>query len=381
MKKIILGILLLLIVSQFIGCGNKKEIEQAKAKYELAETNGNLEEMFLALKELSRLKYKKEETEKSLIEVKEYLTLYNEIKTLHSEHNHEELVKKADKFLKKYPNNSEVKKYFIESGQIFAYLEIAKKYLEDSFSLNEKNEKNLIMVSVENDKGGKTEEVDFEKIYFNLDKANKYFGEAKKLDPYFKKAISLEKMVSDFNYTFDILLIDSIETSIMINEYFIESAFITNYNGMVEWLKSDYLSPQSYWRLMESANIEFKNIIDESISKIDKKMNQLNFKKENDTLLERKKLLKERYVNLNSFSDEVFNPKGSMIDYKNDVNNCLRKIKEIDSKVSISKINKNELEEKVVGFSKILSEFSIYEREEETKPVIDENKDKFSIEI
>jgi len=49
----VLGVLAIcIIMTVCLGCGNSKEIKEAKSKYELSQANADLDGMFLALKQL-----------------------------------------------------------------------------------------------------------------------------------------------------------------------------------------------------------------------------------------------------------------------------------------------------------------------------------------
>lgn len=103
------------------GASSQREINSARAEYELAQKNGDLNAAFLALRRLVDLDKGNSQAQADLKKVESAIAALNEIKSLALKKDGEAVMRKAEVFLRDYPNNLEVQ----------ALIASAKKDLDD----------------------------------------------------------------------------------------------------------------------------------------------------------------------------------------------------------------------------------------------------------
>ena len=132
--KILSVLALCAIITICLGCGNSKEIKEAKSKYELSQANADLDGMFLALKQLIDFGEDVDNNKKLLSEVSSAIKARQNMELAISNHDHELAIISAATLLKVVPNHVKATKTLLESGQIYSRLEKALKLVNEAIS-------------------------------------------------------------------------------------------------------------------------------------------------------------------------------------------------------------------------------------------------------
>jgi hypothetical protein len=90
------------------GASSQREINSARAEYELAQKNGDMNAAFLALRRLVDLNKGDSQAQADLKKIESAIVALNEIKSLALKKDGEAVMLKAEAFLRDYPNNLEV---------------------------------------------------------------------------------------------------------------------------------------------------------------------------------------------------------------------------------------------------------------------------------
>jgi hypothetical protein len=375
MKKIFICCVLSFFLISQTGCGNKKEIQNARVKLELARKKIDLDQMYLVLKELKNLGDQEQDIDVELKKVEKAIPLLEKIKLNKSDHQHEEVVKAANNFLEYYPDHIEARKALKESGLIFTYLQQSINLLNGCFEYDNKTqEARLISTSTES----KEVRIDYAKILNNIDKAEQYVKESKKLDPFFERALSLEKTICDTKNTIGIRLSDVvvITCATTIDDYM--RLFSTVSRGLEASIESRYSSPQEYWKkaspILEKGRENDKPLLEE----LNQLSAYLDYFKES-TISNSTMTVKEINIKLNTLVDAVVYPKGNVTDYRNSVRTIEAKIDELIAKYKSSSQNTEAASENIKGFGKALHDYQLFKTPEETKNILGKHKDLITI--
>ena len=117
MKKTINTFIICSAIAVFsTGCGPSKEAIEAKAQYDLAERNGDLDSMYLAASKLVSYEFETETYKRKLIGINQGIDLTKEIEKHLSENKYNSALKKIEVLKDKFPNSS--KTILLESRAI-----------------------------------------------------------------------------------------------------------------------------------------------------------------------------------------------------------------------------------------------------------------------
>ena len=344
-------------------------IAGAKAKLELATQRSDLDGMFLALKELQALDQDSPGIGKQLANVEAGLPLLQKIRVYQADHNHEEVVKAAGRFLELFPEHPDARKALKESGLIFAYLQDALSSFDACFA---DTGKQIQLVQFKDEEFG--EMPDFEKIFYNLDKAEKSLAEAKRLDAQFLPALSLEKLITDTK--------DSIgyDVSIVLLQFDQKSAdsFSRMFNLfdsiMQSSLESSGSSPSDVWSksiapIVEEFESKFRGLY----GKANDLSTYLNSFKSDDTS-DFIQMVKAYHTKTMQLKNSVTHPTGNMLGYRADVSARRSALRDLGTKMETSIPNTHALIENIMGFATIGLKYELFKTPSETKPVLDKYK-------
>jgi hypothetical protein len=415
MKKIFICCVISFFLISQSSCGNKKEIQNARAKLELAKKKIDLDQMYLVLTELKNLGDTDQKIADELKKVEEGIPLLEKIKLNKSDHQHEEIVKAANKFLEYYPDHIEARKALKESGLIFYYLQesinllnrnfeyeiktidysdynevrqalrksgLIFVYLHDSINLlnfeYESNNPKAHLIKTSPDEKENKIKIDYSKIIHNINKAEQYIIEAKKLDPYFDKALSIEKSIHDTKNTIGILLSDDVVTwaEIKINSYLEFFSIVSD--GFESVIKSRYSSISVYWNGMSPMLQDFKKTDTPLLDELNKLSSYLDYYKESE-ISSLAMTVKEINITLNTLIEAVVYPKGSVVDYRKDVRTIESKIDDLIAKYRASSPNSDATAENIKGFAKTLHDYQLFITPEETKNILEQRKNMIQI--
>lgn len=237
-------------------------IAGAKAKLELSTQKSDLDAMFLALKELQALGNNSPKISEQLTRVQTAIPLLQKIRLFQSEHNHEEVVKAAGKFLEYFPDHPEARRALKESGLIFAYLQEGLNSLSSCFEQDNLDKTQLVQKKTNEGK----DENDFSRIFFQLSKAEKLVTEAKKLDPQFERALEVDRVISDTKNTIGYLVSYSLITMDGVIATGYAGLFDAVYSLMQASLDLKYSSPSDAWKkaapLLTKLEMDQKELFD-----------------------------------------------------------------------------------------------------------------------
>jgi len=359
------------VVILLFGCSqNREKIENAKNRLELARTKNDLDQMYLILKELSVLQKNDQQTIEELRKVEIALPLLERIKVSKGDHNHEDVVSASYELLKIFPQHVEARRALKESGLIFSHLQESISLFNECISYDdEKQQASLIQTT--SDLGDK--KVDYSKIVNKLALASDKINNALILDPYFDKAISLNKVVSAFRNTIGMSIANSvyIKSDALINKYvgtyehvYMFMTILINVHGSSSeaWAtEAPFINKERHG---DSANIAELNELSSYL---------LSFK---DTYISQlATTANDINVNACTLVDAVTNPKGSMIDYKNDVSALSTKAQELSSRFKSSCPNPDMVNSSIHGFAESIKNYELFHKPEETKKILQQSKE------
>jgi DNA-directed RNA polymerase subunit RPC12/RpoP len=343
-------------------------VAAARAKLELATQKSDLDSMFLALKELQALGEDSTEIADRLARVQAAIPLLQKVRVHQSDHDHEEVVKAAGALLEYFPEHAEARRALKESGLIFAFLQEAIYALDGCFEKAPEGKPQLISKR-ENEK----HETDYDKVFYNLDKAERAAEEAKKRDPLFPKAIGIQKLVSDTKDTLAIRLCwlmistsaDSADREIKFYD--------TLYRGLEDSLYSRYSTPQDFWRSV-SGNVRRYREAEAEVHKEISKISALLAGYKSGVALEYVQTSRDIALKSAALLSAVTEPMGNMNDYKASVNRIYEDLTGLFQKYKASAPNPNSVVESLVGAATAVSTYQLFRTPDETQPILDKHK-------
>lgn len=361
------------VVLILFGCSqNREKIENAKNRLELARTKNDFDQMYLVLKELSSLQKDDPATADELKKVEAALPLLEQIKINKADHNHEAVVHVSSELLKIFPQHAEARRALRESGLIFSYLQKSLNLFNECLSYDTEKQQACLIQTTSDSNSKKT---DFAKIVNNLNVASNAINDALKLDPYFDKAVTLQKTLAEFRNTIGI--------SIAYNLYFTsqmmtnanESIFDIIYDGMTKSIK--YSSPSEFWKKIHPIVQKNEQDFNKTITELNEMSSFLISYKDSD-ISQLTTIAIEININASNLVKAVANPRGSMIDYKNDVSTLIIKNQELLSRFKSSCPNPEMVNTNVHGFGETLNKYELFRKPGETMNILQQNKELLS---
>jgi len=355
-----------LLIAGVFGCeSNKKEIEMANAKLDLARQKGDLDQMYLALRELKTLGEDSEEILQELSKAEKGLEIIQQLRLYKSEHEHENVVISAGEFLEIFPDHPEARRALKESGLIFSYLKTAKLALQSCF--HQKNEDQPQLIEVQTDS---TSSIDFSTIFYNIEKAEKAINEAKKLDLQFEHVLAMEKMITDTKNTLLLVIsLSIVQTAAVQADDFIH-IFNMVYHVMSLRVEYSLESPSETWNEVEPLVKGVKEASQFALDDMNKKSSYLTTYESGEAL---EFILTAREINIQTSEliDAITSPTGSMIDYKKDVESKIRKTRELIKRFSSSVPDEKKIWSNMFGFYLVVNDYQLFEKPDAVVPLLE----------
>ncbi|MGA3114323.1 MAG: hypothetical protein ABSF90_07815 [Syntrophobacteraceae bacterium] len=355
----------------FFGCSqNREKIENAKNRLELARTKNDLDQMYLILKELSVLQKNDEQTIEELRKVEIALPLLERIKVSKGDHNHEDVVSASYELLKIFPQHAEARRALKESGLIFSHLQESISLFNECITYDDEQQR-ASLIQTTSELGEK--KADYSKIVNKLALASDNISNALKLDPYFDKAISLNEVVVAFRNTIGISIANSvyIKSDVIINKY------LAIYDGVYHFMTiiiNINGSAAEAWATEEPYVNRNRQEDRTYIAELNELSSYLLSFKETD-ISQLATIATDINVNACTLVDAVTNPKGSMIDYKNNVSAFSTKAQELSSRFKSSCPNPEMINSSVHGFAESIKNYELFHKPEETKKILQQSKE------
>ncbi len=353
-----------------IGCNPQgKEIDNTKARLDLARQNNNLNQMYLSLTQLKNLGKKSKEIENELSKVESGIEILNNLTLYKSSHDHENAVKSAAQLLALFPYHPEANKTLNESGLILSYLESTKENINSCFKKSVENKFELIPPERMN---GYNIKVNYRKILFNLGKAEKSLKEAKKLDPRVEQILEFEKIIRELKKNLILNLTNNIlKRSIAVTDY-MNSFYNIIYSGMSDeedknWASSDFLKKAApYIREVNKTVVPIineMNILSSYLS---------NYSKEGETTF--LKFVNQLNMKTSKYVSSITNPQSSIMDYKKKNDYQSRDIKSLITKINASLPESSKISKNIETFGATISHYRLFNSPKDTENILEKYK-------
>ena len=340
---------------------NNPAIIEANAEYALAKQKSDLDAMFLSLSKLRAMDALSEEQDSEFDKVSKGLPLIEKIRRAASGHDHETVVVNSADFLQIYPDNAEVRKFLVESSNIFNELELVLKKLQSAFPEGKIRKK-------VNDEG--TEETDLVGMANLIIDANVHALRANELDPNFTKTKEIAEKLKGTRRAISFLLAASIYNNTKQALVMADKMARLVYNAIVE-VKNVYpagFNLQKQWNSYSSNVSEGKKQIEIMLSSSDKTLLILRDISDSDVLYNSIKKLTDDSIDM---VDLLLDPTGGNLnDWSKDIDKALIVFKKADKEINSSMPNNERLISDFVDMAILWSEWKLYSNSEVANGIV-----------
>lgn len=345
----------LLFVLVFIGCSDSKSTNpaliEASAEYKLAKQKSDLDAIFLSLTKLESHGKLTNEQSQEYSKVKKAMTLLEDTRRFHSDHDHENVVLSSHELLKLYPENSEVRKMFVESGNIFNALEKAQLCLSTAFP-------NGAILQKVDDNG--TESTDLVKVTNLMIDASKFVDNANSLDPNFVTTQEMKKNLDGSKKLICLLLSQKIYQNAKVSVVLADYMARTVYNALIE-IRDVYPSGFNLQKSWDSfaPNVKDSKIrIEEFLSLISETQIILRDISDESNLY---KAIKDLRSETTEIVDMLLDPTGgNLSDWSRNIDSAKKRWARTTTNLNSSMPNEERINEDVISLAKLWQEMHLY---------------------
>ena len=356
MKFLLKTILLLVSASS---CSNDRSSDpayiEASAEYKLAKQKSDLDGIFISLTKLESMDELSIEQREEFTNLSTAMDLLEKVRRNNADHDHESVVLNAAQFLKLYPRNSEVRKLFTESGNIFNALEKAQSSLVTAFPNGE------IIHKI--DENG-TKEPDLVKMSNLIIDASIHVERAISLDPNF---VTTQKMKKDLEGTKRITCILLAQRLYELSEVSVAGADQSArfaFNAIIS-IKNKYPSAfdlQETWSGYEPIVMKLKDDLEAQLAKLDETENIIRDLSTGSNVYKAVKNLRAETLEI---LDLLLDPRsGGLTDWSRNIDLAEKRWKKVNNELLDAMPNMDRIGEDVDSFASMWQGLKIYNNPE-----------------